>query len=978
MKRFLLFLSALFYSCLIFAEIVSIDGIQYDLDDTNKTAQVYEINEYDPAGIEIKEKVTYNGDEYTVTSLNEDAFDWCDNVVYISLPNTITKINDYQFHYLDKLEVVNLGNNVTYIGPSSFSYCMSLKTINIPETVTAIGYNAFYYCKSLKAINIPESVTEIGYRAFASCTSLTSVVIPNKVTEISYDTFEGCTALKSIKIGDSVTSLPEDFSSLTSLEEFIVSPENKKYSSENGILFSKDKTALLNCPLGIDCSSYQIPFNVETIYAYAFKEHKEITSIAFHDNINTIFDYAFENCVGLEKVEISQNVTSLGNQTFSGCTNFKEFIVDPNNNNYSSEDGVLYNKLKTILLRYPVGKQDESYILPNVTDTIGDAAFNNCSYLSNVILHDNIDVISSYVFRGSKLYEDESNWDNGVFYVGNYLLEADKDKLQADYVVREGTRIIANSAFSGCQKLNSIVLPNSLERIGVFAFYMCKKLKNINIGSNVSKIDSYAFYFCDNLCEINVSYDNEYFSSQDGVLFNKDKTELLQYPNAKENTSYTIPNFVKIIGQDAFSHCSNLTDITIPDGVVEIKYQAFHYCEGLTSIEIPNSVKYLGTAFQGCYDLKSITLGANIDSIGNDPFYGTMYYNDESNWENGVMYIGEYLIKANPKVIDSNYKVKEGTRLIADLAFYDCDNMVNVEIPNSVTRIGMLAFEYCDNLKSVYIPRNINRLQIGTFWGCSALTSIAIPSNVKILEGQLFQECENLNEIFIYSLEIPEVYPYTFTDDWKYDKYTFLYDRVDLYVPCEVLEDYKSHEIFGQFKNIKCIGAEQTELEEEDVKIDVDENSVQISWPKVEGANSYTVIIKQDDNTVYEIEFDAEGNVISINTVSDRSATIGFTYNVPNLKPGTKYSYSVIANDVDNTPIEIFTGEFSTLGEYVAIDEIFTQLNIFVEEGTIKCETEDFVIYNTIGQDVTALNGSLQPGVYVLAVNKEVFKVIVK
>ena len=942
-------------SYLLFAEQVSIDGIVYDLDEVNKTAEVYKINEYNPAGIEINEKVIYNSIEYIVNSLNEDAFDWCDNVVYISLPNTITSIKMQQFYGLEKLESIDLGNNITYIGQSAFAYCSSLKSINLPETVI-----------------------EIGYGTFRNCTSLTFLEIPNKVTDIGSIIFEGCTALKSIKIGDSVTSLPEDFSSLTSLEEFIVSPDNKKYSSENGILFSKDKTALLNCPLGIDCSSYQIPFNVETIYAYAFKNHAEITSIAFHNNINTIFDYAFENCVGLEKVEIPQNVTSLGYQVFPGCTNFKEFIVDPNNNNYSSEDGVLYNKSKTILLRYPIGKQNESYILPNGTDTIADCAFNNCSYLSNVILHDNLDVIGSDVFRGTKLYEDESNWDNGVFYMGNYLLEADNDKLQADYVVREGTRIIATSAFSGCQKLTSIVLPNSLERIGAFAFHMCRKLKSINIGSNVSKIDSYAFSWCDNLCEINVSFDNEYFSSEDGVLFNKDKTELLRYPFAKENTSYTIPNSVKIICEEAFSRCANLTEITIPDGVVEIQYHAFHYCTGLKSIEIPNSVKSLGAAFQACSDLKSITLGANINSIGNDPFNGTMYYNDKSNWENGVMYIGEYLIKANPKVIDSNYKVKEGTRLIADYAFYGCDNLVNIEIPNSVTTIGTVVFDYCANLKSVRIPESINRLKLATFWGCSALTSVAIPSNVKILEGQLFQECENLNEIFIYSLEVPEVNPYTFTDDWKYDKYTFLYDRVDLYVPCESLEDYKSHEIFGQFKNIKCIGAEKTELEEDDIKIEVDENSVQISWPKVEGAESYTITITKADSTVYVIEFDANGQIISLNEISNRSALIGFTYSIHNLKSGTDYSYKVIANDNDGNQLEVFTGDFTTLGELVSIEETLEDIDITISEGTIMCSVEGFVIYNTVGQDVTALNGSLKSGIYVVVVDKECFKAIVK
>ncbi len=955
MKRILFLLSALLSSYLLFAEQVSIDGIVYDLDEVNKTAEVYEINEYNPAGIEINEKVIYNSIEYIVNSLHQYAFSWC-NVTYISLPNTITTINDKQFYELEKLENIDLGNNITYIGESAFAYC-----------------------KSLKSINLPESVIEIGYGAFTNCTSLTSLEIPNKVTDIGSIIFEGCTALKSIKIGDSVTSLPEDFSSLTSLEEFIVSPENKMYSSENGILFSKDKTVLLNCPLGIDCSSYQIPLNVETIYYNAFKNHAEITSIVFHDNIKIISYAAFDNCIGLEKVEIPRNVRILENTAFEGCINLKNINVDSENKYYSSENGVLFNKTKTTLLRYPLGKLEESYILPNITDTIANNAFINCSNLIKLTLHDNVNCISSGTFYGTKVYEDESNWDNGVFYIGNYLIEADRNKLQGDYVVREGTRYIAISAFHWCGKLTSIEFPNSLEIIDSNAFRWCSQLRTINIGDNVSVIKPNSFYSYSRISEYNVSLANKYFSSEDGVLFNKDKTELLAYPPLKEDTSYTIPNSVKRIGHNAFSECEKLINITIPEGVVEIGSAAFYYCTGLTSIKIPNSLTYLGSsAFFNCTSLESISLGSNIDCIETDPFTNTKYFSEESNWEDGVLYIKEYLISTNPEKINSSCKIKDGTKLITDYAFYNCKNLIDVDIPSSVNVIGAHAFIYCVNLNQVNIPEGVTELKAGTFYECTNLKSVTFPCSTDKLNYDVFYNCENLNEIFIYSLEVPEVYPYTFTDDWKYNKYTFLYDRVDLYVPCESLEDYKSHEIFGQFKNIKCIGAEQTELEEDDVKIDVDENSVQISWPKVEGAESYTITITKGDNTVYVIEFDANGQIISFNEISNRSALIGFTYSIHNLKSGTDYSYKVIANDNDGNQLEVFTGDFTTLGELVSIEETLEDIDITISEGTIMCSVEGFVIYNTVGQDVTALNGSLKSGIYVVVVDKECFKAIVK
>jgi hypothetical protein len=188
-----------------------------------------------------------------------------------------------------------------------------------------------------------------------------------------------------------------------------------------------------------------------------------------------------------------------------------------------------------------------------------------------------------------------------------------------------GVNSIGASAFSNCISLTSITIPDSVISIGARAFFECTGLASINVGNSVISIGNSTFSQCTSLTSINVGADNTTYSSENGVLFNKNKTKIIEYPCGKQG-AYSIPNGVTSIGREAFSNCTDLTSITIPNSVDSIGEHAFSSCVGLTSITIGNSVTFIGMfAFTSCTGLTSITslnhvpptLGINVFFNGN-------------------------------------------------------------------------------------------------------------------------------------------------------------------------------------------------------------------------------------------------------------------------------------------------------------------------------------------------------------------------
>ncbi|MCD7797185.1 MAG: leucine-rich repeat domain-containing protein [Clostridiales bacterium] len=189
-------------------------------------------------------------------------------------------------------------------------------------------------------------------------------------------------------------------------------------------------------------------------------------------------------------------------------------------------------------------------------------------------------------------------------------------------------------------------------------------------------------------------------------MFNKDKTKAVQCPVGCGLTSYTIPDSVTCIGFEAFRDSENLTSIVIPDGVISIDDYAFFGCDSLESIAIPDSVTSIGVlAFQNCENLGNITISENLTCIGEDAFRGTAYMSDLANWEDDVLYIGNYLLCCSN--VDAT--IREGTTLIADYAFAG-SSISSITIPDSVTIIGKSAFRYCTSLSNIILPDNITSI----------------------------------------------------------------------------------------------------------------------------------------------------------------------------------------------------------------------------------------------------------------------------
>ena len=258
----------------------------------------------------------------------------------------------------------------------------------------------------------------------------------------------------------------------------------------------------------------------------------------------------------------------------------------------------------------------ESITIPDSVTSIGDSAFSGCTSLDSITIPDSVTRIGYSPFNDTAYYNNESNWENDVLYIGNHLIKA-KDTVSGDYTIKDGTKIIADAAFeyceslisitipdsitnivyesfSNCTALKSITIPDSITSIGDSAFSGCTSLENITIPDSVTSIGYSAFYNCKSLTSIDVGADNANYTSVDGVLFNKDETELICYPAGKEETTFAIPDSVTSIGKYAFYGCTSLECVAFHNRLTYIGDQAFFDCTSLKSVTIPNSVTSIG------------------------------------------------------------------------------------------------------------------------------------------------------------------------------------------------------------------------------------------------------------------------------------------------------------------------------------------------------------------------------------------------
>ena len=299
-------------------------------------------------------------------------------------------------------------------------------------------------------------------------------------------------------------------------------------------------------------------------------------------------------------------------------------------------------------------------------------------------------------------------------------------------------------------------------------------------GATVSHIDSNFFHFS-HVTAFTVSPTHPYFEVVDGVLFSKADKRLIAYPSHKKAAAYAIPEGTKIIGEDAFSHCENLTSITIPDSVREIRDSAFAFCTALTSICIPNSVTCISDSmFFYCVALTSVTLPDSVTSIGSqvfsycnnltslkipdsvtnmdaNPFYGCdqlvlLLSPDHPTLKvvDGVLFSKpDNRLIYYPNIKKESYVVPEGTQTIGAFAFTECDALTHVTLPDSVTSIECDAFWDCPALTDINIPEGITAIEDYTFGYCISLTNISLPQSLTSIGYWAFSSCYSLTRLTI-------------------------------------------------------------------------------------------------------------------------------------------------------------------------------------------------------------------------------------
>ena len=425
-----------------------------------------------------------------------------------------------------------------------------------------------------------------------------------------------------------------------------------------------------------------ITYAVTRIGESAF-EGSHAYDVVMPNNITSIGNKAFQFS-RLQILKIPSSVTSIGEQVFKSCS-FLEFIeVDNSNPIYDSRDNcsaIIETATNTLI----VGCQNTT--IPNSVTRIGDDAFHYCNYLKSIVIPEGVTSIGRYAFKGCE-YLTSITIPNSVTSIGESAF--DFCHSLTSLTIGNSVTSIGESTFRQCSSLTSVVIPGSVTTIGKWAFSNCSKLTSISIPNSVTSIGNRAFSRCSSL------------------------------------TSLTIPNSVTSIGEGAFSDCSSLTSVTIPNSVTSIGRYAFHNCSSLTSVTIPNSVTSIGYwAFRGCSSLTSVTIPNSVTSIGGSAFESTGIFNDNSNWENGVLYISNCLVAAKES-LSGVYTIKNGTRIIADYAFRDCSSLTSVTIPNSVTSIGSSAFGYCYRLTSITIPESVTSIGDWAFENCSSLNTIYV------------------------------------------------------------------------------------------------------------------------------------------------------------------------------------------------------------------------------------------------------------
>ena len=714
----------------------------------------------------------------------------------------LTSIEENAFMFCNSLTSVTLPNAVTSIGSYAFAHCISLTSVSLPNSLTTIGNFAFTNATSLSAIELPLSLMGIGARAFDNC-GLVSVVIPASVMGIGINPFTYCSSLTSITVDG---------------------PSNVFYTpNDNALVNSQTQTLVTGLSTTI------IPNTVTTIGAFAFDGCINLTSITIPNSVTYIDNLAFHYCIGLSSITVEATTPpTLGNDVFQAvpvdipvyvpCESLDAY---QDYNNTGSPWGGFTN-IKTLNEHFPWTEDFENYAGLNNNNTNYNtmpscwSSIHGANPAQNYYdRYPSVYTYSNYAHSGSNFIFFADNYNTDYTHSDQYAIlpsvenvnqmtlslyalkeyrtayfevgvMTDPDDASTFTMVGSATATTTHTLYSfsfanytGTGTYIAIRMPKAtngnnrgvciddvtLDHVITFADPAVKAICVQNWDTNGDGELSYGEAAA--VTSLGQVFQNAFQEEGTNVTFNE-----LQYftgltsigANAFAGcwrlTSVTLPPTVTTIGSNAFTMCSGLASSPITNHVTEIGDYAFNYCYSLTEIEFPSSVTSIGNrAFDRCYYLTSVVIPASVTSIGINPFSGCTRLASIVVDEGNTVY-------GSPNGCNAIINTEE------HLLVSGCNN---TNIPDGVQTIGWYAFL------------------------ASGLTTLTIPASVNSIADYAFSECEALSELTLLATTPPTLE--------GTDVFSYINLDIPVYVPCESLEAYQTYnngQPWGGFTNIRC------------------------------------------------------------------------------------------------------------------------------------------------------------------------------
>ena len=724
----------------------------------------------------------------------------CTSLEEVYIPSQITLIPQSAFYGCISLKKINIPDSVTRIGSRAFYMCESLREIELPKQFE-------------KDANGNPVTFKIDDEAFAGCTRLINIQLPNTVTDIGKGAFLGCVSLHTLYF-DRNTTINEFgtdvFSGCVTFTEFIVHPANPSFMSDDGILYreipgQEGSYELYYVPVSKVVTTMLIRPDVAVIRDFAFMNHSELQTVLFSSagKLYKIGNYAFANCVNLKtmNLENAKSLSSIGSYAFAGCQSLTSvvfptsltvisdyaFYMDLYLENITLHDNItrignyafgfcirlegtdgngtlkLPARLQTLgtaafVLNRSLYKVDMGACMAyaGTTSAGGEAAFESCYKLKEVILPSSLSEMPQYMFDDCIALEKVNLGDTKVDTIRSYafanctsLKEVTlPDTLEWLYSytfafsgltsiklpdrMAVATRQIWSYAFAGCTNLSEVSVPSDMYEVPIYAFAQTA-IKEFTVPRGIkssSGLSSYAFYLCSQLERFYVEEGNPTFEVTDeGILYMKatESNDALLYicpPNLQAEELVLDRMFTSIPVQ-FFQLVSGIKKIVVPNSVKTVNAGAFYYSkieevefEAGSDLDFKPYVHY--SIFEGCTNLRKVVLPDHMTSVSAAMFYGC-----------------ENL---------TEIELPESVIAIYDDAFTLCTGLTSINLEN-VEFLGGSAFMFCEGLRNVYLGKNLSYfctdVNYKVFEGCSGLEEIKVHEDNKILkdiDGVLFDK----------------------------------------------------------------------------------------------------------------------------------------------------------------------------------------------------------------------------------------------